>query len=125
MIKDRRGFLKAAGTGLGAGALVSLPQSAAAQNLSGQGRQAVFPVTDFGAKGDGSTLDTDAINSAIEAASRAGGGIILFPAGSYLSYSLHLKSNVTLHLPTGSTIVAAPGPKPGEQIGRASCSERV
>jgi len=115
MINNRRGFLKAAGTGLGAGALVSVPQAAIAENVSGGQRQAVFSVTDFGAKGDGRTLDSDAINSAIEAASRAGGGIILFPAGSYLSYSLHLRSNVTLHLPTGSTIVAAPGPQPGEQ----------
>ena len=115
MIKDRRGFLKVAGTGLGAGALVSLPETAIAENASGVQRQAVFLVTDFGAKGDGSSLDSDAINSAIGAASRAGGGIILFPAGLYLSYSLRLRSNITLHLPAGATIVAAPGPKPGEQ----------
>jgi polygalacturonase len=114
MTHDRRGFLKAAGRGFVAGALVSQPEIAIAQGSSGQ-RQAIFLVTDFGAKGDGSTLDTDAINSAIEAASRAGGGIILFPAGSYLSYSLHLRSHITLHLPTGSTIIAAPGPQLGEQ----------
>jgi polygalacturonase len=115
MINDRRGFLKGAGAGLAAGSLASMPQSAIAQNAFDQQRPAIFPVTNFGAKGDGGTLDTPAINSAIEAASRAGGGIILFPAGSYLSYSLHLRSNVTLHLSTGSTIVAAPGPQPGEQ----------
>ena len=115
MINDRRVFLKVAGTGFAAGALVSLPQTAIARNSSDQQRQTIFPVTNFGAKADGSTLDTDAINSAIDIASRAGGGIIFFPAGSYFSYSIHLKSNVTLHLSTGATIVAAPGPQPGEQ----------
>jgi hypothetical protein len=53
MINDRRGFLKTAGTGFAAGALVSQPQIAIAQGSSGQRRQAIFLVTDFGAKGDG------------------------------------------------------------------------
>jgi polygalacturonase len=108
----RRSFLKAAGVGLAAGAFVSLPQRSLAQ-VSGQ--EFIFPVAGFGAKGDGKTLDTDAINAAIDAASRAGGGIVLLPAGSYLCYSIHLKSNVTLQLVTGATIIAAPGPQPGEQ----------
>ena len=113
--KDRRGFLKAASTGIAGGALVSLPQKSLAQGTDAEHRESVFPVTHFGAKGDGKTLDTVAINSAIDAASRAGGGIVLLPAGSYLCYSMHLKSNVTLQLTTGATIIAAPGPGLGEQ----------
>lgn len=114
MIHNRRGFLKAAGTGVAAGALVTLPKTAVAQNSADRQGQADFAVTAFGAKGDGSALDTDALNAAIDAASRAGGGTVLFPAGSYLCYSIHLKSNVALHLSTGATIVAAPGPEPGQ-----------
>ena len=96
-------------------ALAALPQTSFAQTSQNAHADAVFPVTRFGAKADGKTLDTDAINSAIDAASRAGGGIVLLPAGSYLCYSIHLKSNVTLQLTTGATIIAAPGPEPGHQ----------
>jgi polygalacturonase len=66
-----------------------------------------FSVRAFGAKGDGQTLDTDAVNSAIAAASNSGGGIVLFPAGTYLCYSIHLKSNTTIYLDQGATVVAA------------------
>src|SRR3954470_15351699 len=67
----------------------------------------VYNVRTFGAKGDGQALDTPAINKAIDAAAAAGGGTVFFPAGSYLSVSIHLKSNITLYLDQGSTIVAA------------------
>jgi polygalacturonase len=72
-----------------------------------------YDVRDFGAKGDGQTLDTAAINQAIEAAAAAGGGTVRFPAGTYLSFSIHLKSNITLYLDQGATIVAA-DPKEGK-----------
>ena len=58
----------------------------------------VFDVKDYGAVGDGATLDTAAVNSAIEDCNAAGGGTVLFPAGTYLSGSIHLKSNVTLYI---------------------------
>ena len=45
-----------------------------------------FDVKAYGATGDGRTLDTDAINRAIEAASAAGGGTVFLPAGTYASY---------------------------------------
>jgi polygalacturonase len=67
----------------------------------------VYDVRAFGAKGDGKTLDTAAINKAIEAAAAAGGGTVSFSAGAYLSVSIHLKSNITLHLDQGAKIVAA------------------
>ena len=70
----------------------------------------VFDVRAYGATGDGKTLDTGAINRAIDAAAGAGGGTVEFPAGTYLSFSIRLKSNVALHLGPGSTIVAAEPP---------------
>jgi polygalacturonase len=66
-----------------------------------------FSVKTFGAAGDGRTADTAAINRAIDAAAAAGGGTVEFPAGSYLSYSIHLKSHVALHFSIGSTLIAA------------------
>jgi hypothetical protein len=66
-----------------------------------------YDVRAFGAKGDGTTLDTPAINKAIDAASAAGGGTVRFGAGSYLSTSIHLKSNIHLYLDQGCTLVAA------------------
>jgi polygalacturonase len=67
----------------------------------------MYDVRAFGAKGDGQTLDTDAINNAIQAASAAGGGTVHFSAGRYLSFSIRLKSHVTLWLDTGAVLVAA------------------
>lgn len=67
----------------------------------------VFNVMDFGAKGDGKTLDSPAINAAIEAAVSDGGGQVLLPAGTFLSGSIRLKSNIELHLSPGCVILAA------------------
>jgi polygalacturonase len=67
-----------------------------------------YDVRVFGAVGDGSANDAPAINAAIDAASKAGGGTVDFPAGTYLSGSIHLKSDISLHLGSGSTIVASP-----------------
>lgn len=70
-----------------------------------------FNVRVFGATGDGKTLDTPAINKTIDAVAAGGGGTVFFPAGSYLSVTIRLKSNVALYLDQGATIVAAtPGP---------------
>jgi len=71
----------------------------------------VFNVKSFGATGNGSSNDTGAINNAITAASEAtGGGIVQFPAGTYRSpNSIHMKSNVTIQLDAGSTIMGASG----------------
>ena len=71
-----------------------------------------YDVRALGAKGDGRTVDTSAINKAIEAAALAGGGTVYFPAGTYLSFSIHLKSNIALYLDQGATILAA-DPKTG------------
>lgn len=67
----------------------------------------MFDVRKFGTRGDGKTLDSPAINRAIDAAAAAGGGTVFFPAGNYLSVSIHLKSNISLYLDQGATIIAA------------------
>ena len=76
-------------------------------------RSLVYDVRAFGARGDGKTLDTSAINRAIEAAAAAGGGTVNFSAGTYRSVSIRLRSNITLQLNPGASIVAA-DPVPGK-----------
>jgi polygalacturonase len=82
-----------------------------------QGNQALFNVRTMGATGDGKTVDTPAINKAIEAVAAAGGGTLVFPAGTYVCFTIRLKSNVELYLSRGCTILAADSPKPGETTG--------
>jgi polygalacturonase len=72
-----------------------------------------FDVRKFGAKGNGKALDSPAINKAIDAAAAAGGGTVLFTAGTYRSFSIRLKSNVALYLDQGATILAA-DPRDGD-----------
>jgi len=71
------------------------------------GSAGVFNVKDYGAKADGKTLDNDSINKAIIACNKAGGGTVYFPAGTYLSGSIRLKSNVALYLDMGAKILGA------------------
>jgi len=73
----------------------------------------IFDVKRFGAKGDGKALDSPAINKAIDAAAAAGGGTVIFPAGTYRSFSIRLKSNVGLYISHGATILAA-DPRDGD-----------
>jgi polygalacturonase len=70
--------------------------------------QVFFNVKDFGAKGNGTNIDSKAINEAIEAAVKAGGGTIYLPTGNYLCGSIHLKNNISLFIDRGATIIAAP-----------------
>ena len=67
-----------------------------------------FNVRDYGAVGDGKSLDSPAIDQAIAAAAKAGGGTVLVPAGTYLSGSIHLKSNIQLLIDAGAIILGAP-----------------
>lgn len=67
----------------------------------------VFNIRDYGARGNGIDVDTAAINDSIAAAARAGGGIVFFPAGNYLCFSIHLASNITLYLDRGAVVIAA------------------
>jgi polygalacturonase len=65
----------------------------------------IFSVREHGASGDGTSPDTQAINGAIEACARSGGGQVWFPPGRYLSGSIHLRSHVHLVLSSGARLV--------------------
>ncbi len=69
-----------------------------------------YNVRENGAVGDGHSLDTEAINQTILKAAKAGGGTVYFPAGTYLSYSIHLQNNIALYLDQGATLLAAEPP---------------
>src|SRR5437016_659749 len=70
-------------------------------------KSASFSVRDFGAIGNGQVNDTPAINRAIEKCSTAGGGDVVFPAGTYLAASIHLQSNVRFRLDKDAVISGA------------------
>ena len=68
-------------------------------------------VRDHGAAGDGTADDTASLNKAVAACAEAGGGVVYFPPGRYLTATVHLKSNVTLHLGAGAEVVGHPDPE--------------
>jgi len=70
-----------------------------------------FNVSGFGAVGDGETINTHAIQSAIDACAKAGGGNVILPAGSYLSGTLILKDHVNLRLEEGATLLGSTNPE--------------
>ena len=120
----RRDLLKLGCLGLAGSATTLLPRVAAAQvpaadpvAAAAAGSSSIFYVRGFGAAGDGKTVDSPAINKAIEAAAAVGGGTVVFPAGVYFSFSIRLKSRVHLFLTQGAAIIAADSPLPGETTG--------
>src|ERR1017187_4550979 len=90
---------------------------ALAQSSQPASAEALFDVHRYGATGDGKTVDTPAINKAIEAIAAGGGGTLFFPAGTYLCFTIRLQSKVSLYLSRGCTILAADSPRPGEATG--------
>ena len=102
---DRRGMLAAT---------LALPF------LGGPALAQVSDVTRMGARGDGLALDHRAINAAIAAASKAGGGTVYLPAGRYLCFTIQLMSNVTLVLGPGAILEAA---DPAKHRGRYDSPE--
>lgn len=68
-------------------------------------RKDSISVTKFGAVGDGNTLNTVAINKAIDAMNKRGGGVVVIPAGVWLTGPVVIKSNINLHLKTGATLL--------------------
>jgi hypothetical protein len=81
-----------------------------------------FNVADFGAIGDGTTLCTEAIQKTVDGCATVGGGTVYIPAGRYLTGTIFLKSNITLHISEGATLLAStnfddfPPFKPGWRI---------
>jgi polygalacturonase len=64
----------------------------------------VFDIRDYGAVGDGATLNTESIAESISACAQSGGGTVLIPPGLWLTGPIHLKSNVNLHAAEGATV---------------------
>ena len=81
------------------------PGNGKADKLSGS---RIYNVRDFGAKGDGKTLDTNAIQAAIDKCFNDKGGTVLIPAGEFLSGTLELKSNVTIHIAASGKLLGSP-----------------
>ena len=91
---------------LGLGAIPTLGAGTPTAKRTANGK-GIFNVVDHGALGDGARLNTRPIQDAIEACSHAGGGRVYFPPGRYLSGSLVLKSDVTLELEAGATLLGS------------------
>jgi len=70
-----------------------------------------FLITNYGAKADGKTLNTAAIQKAIDAAFKSKGGVVVFPKGQFLSGSIQLKTNVSLRLEEGAVLLGSTNPK--------------
>jgi len=109
--KSRRDFLGAGAVLLAAAGAKRTP------TIASERKMCFADVAAFGAKGDGKTLDSPAINKAIEDVAAKGGGALCLPAGTYLCYSIRLKSNVALYLSRGATILAADSPEDGSGKG--------
>ncbi len=79
-------------------------------------KEPVFPdricsITDFGAVGDGKTMNTNVFKNAITSCAQAGGGKVIVPAGVYLTGPIRLESNIELHVERDAIILFSPSPK--------------
>ena len=72
-----------------------------------QSSKVFYNIIDYGATGQDTTVDTDAINKAIAAAAGSGGGTIYFPPGNYYSYTIQLRNNISLFIDQGAALIAA------------------
>ena len=72
------------------------------------GAEPVFDIRQYGAVGDGTTLNTAAIQQAIDACTEAGGGRVLIPNGTFLTGSILLKDNVSLYLAPSAVLLGSP-----------------
>ncbi len=94
----------------GAAAVLAGPgaRAQAPGTISGEDAGArVYNVRAFGAKGDGTTLDTAAVQAAIDRCTAEGGGTVLVPKGRFLVGTVELKSNVTLHLAAAGVLLGS------------------
>jgi polygalacturonase len=112
----RRDLLKLSPLAIAAAA-TTIGRTAVAESSAVTTTESTFNVRAYGATGDGKSVDTPAINRAIEAVVAKGGGTLLFPAGTYVCFTIRLKSHVDIHLSRGTTILAADSPLPGQTTG--------
>lgn len=91
-------------------AAMVISQTAVSSSVFGadSAEKSYYNVRNYGAVGDGKNLDSPAIDKAIQAAAAEGGGTVYLPAGTYLSGTIHLASNIHLLIDMGATILAAP-----------------
>jgi polygalacturonase len=75
------------------------------------GHASACNVREYGAVGDGRTLDSRALQTAIDLCAERGGGTVYLPAGQYLTGSLFLRSNISLHLDSGAVIFGSENPE--------------
>jgi polygalacturonase len=105
------------------GGVAGLAASAAWPGWAALPTAGFVSVREFGAKGDGTSIDSPAIDRAIAHAAQRGGGTVYFPPGTYASYTIHLQSGVTLWLDRGATLLAAPVPHEGTAHGGYDMAE--
>jgi polygalacturonase len=127
--RSRRIFvhLLLAGSALSIGYLAAQAQPAAHPNdiklATGSGIDVLpqpkgpfFNIASYGAVSDGPALKNQAaINAAIDAAAKAGGGTVLIPEGTFKTYSIRLKSRVNLHFASKTSILRAAIPGTGDR----------
>jgi polygalacturonase len=77
-----------------------------------------YNIADFDAVADGRTMNTSAIQSAIDAANKKGGGRVIIPAGSFLTGSIILKSGVELHLAEKAVLLGSTNPDHYRKLNR-------
>jgi hypothetical protein len=93
------------GAGLAEREAIAAPVKAARSNDDLGGR--VYNIRSFGAKGDGTTVDTAALQAAIDACTRDGGGTVMVPPGTFVIGTTELKSNVTLHIAAAGKLLGS------------------
>lgn len=84
--------------------LITMAFFLANQAAQAQNERYSFDVRDYGAQGDSLTLDTEAIQQAIDSCHHAGGGEVYLAGGTFISGTLYLKSHVTLYIETGAVL---------------------
>jgi polygalacturonase len=107
---SRRQWVAMASAPALAATLIGAPAAVAQEKAEGPAllRARVYNVRDFGAAGDGATLDTAAVQKAIDQCAAERGGTVLVPAGDFLVGTLELKSHVTLHLASNGRLLGSP-----------------
>jgi hypothetical protein len=95
------------GVGSAAAALLAVPPAQAQPSADKSLGAKIYNIRDFGAKGDGVTLDTAALQAAIDSCNKERGGTVLVPAGVFVIGTVEMKSNVTLHLAADATLLGS------------------
>lgn len=107
---SRRRWLGVAAAGsvaTGVAGVSSVPAHASSQASTSQAGARTYNIRDFGAKGDGQTLDTAAVQTAIDTCHRESGGTVLIPAGVFVIGTVELKSNVRLYLAAAGKLLGS------------------